>query len=108
MIAGCKFGCCLIVIQPSQLVLLSWSLAWKKSRDLGVVPRGGGVAPRESDAAAVPHRRLVAKKWNQPLPPGCPSVSEEIVALAVRLATENRTWGVVRIQGELVSWSGDS
>jgi putative transposase len=47
------------------------------------------------------HRRLVAEKWRQPKPPGRPPISDEIVALILRLATENRTWGVVRLQGEL-------
>ncbi|EWM19166.1 integrase core domain-containing protein [Kutzneria sp. 744] len=47
------------------------------------------------------HRRLVAGKWRQPKPPGRPPISDEITMMIVRLATENRTWGVVRIQGEL-------
>src|SRR4051794_16560977 len=47
------------------------------------------------------HRRLLTTKWRQPRPPGRPPIGEEIVALIVRFATENRTWGVVRIQGEL-------
>ncbi|GAA0638950.1 hypothetical protein GCM10010174_71180 [Kutzneria viridogrisea] len=47
------------------------------------------------------HRRLVASRWRQPKPPGRPPITEEITALIARLATENRTWGVVRIQGEL-------
>ncbi len=47
------------------------------------------------------HRRLVARKWRQPKPPGRPPINGEITALIVRLATENRTWGVVRVQGEL-------
>jgi hypothetical protein len=47
------------------------------------------------------HRRLVARKWRQPKPPGRPPINGELTALIVRLATENRTWGVVRVQGEL-------
>jgi putative transposase len=47
------------------------------------------------------HRRMVAKKWTQPRSPGRPPLGDDIVELIVRLATENRTWGVVRIQGEL-------
>src|SRR5437764_5641803 len=39
--------------------------------------------------------------WRQPKPPGRPPISDEITALIGRLATENQTWGVVRIQGEL-------
>ncbi|MFE7394734.1 integrase core domain-containing protein [Streptomyces sp. NPDC057582] len=47
------------------------------------------------------HRRMVVKKWTQPRSPGRPPLDDELVQLIVRLATENRTWGVVRIQGEL-------
>jgi putative transposase len=47
------------------------------------------------------HRRLVAASWRQPRPAGRPPLSEELVLLILRLAEENRTWGVVRIQGEL-------
>ena len=47
------------------------------------------------------HRRLIAARWRQPKPPGRPPIGEELVALIVCLARENRTWGVVRIQGEL-------
>ena len=47
------------------------------------------------------HRRLIAARWRQPKPPGRPPIGEELIALIVRLARENRTWGVVRIQGEL-------
>ena len=51
------------------------------------------------------HKRLVAKKWTQPKAPGRPPIGEELVDLIVRLACENRRWGVVRIQGEL-RWLG--
>jgi len=47
------------------------------------------------------HQRLVDRKWTQPPPPGRPPIAAELVALIVRLATESKTWGVVRIQGEL-------
>jgi hypothetical protein len=47
------------------------------------------------------HRRMAAAKWHQPRPPGRPPVTDELVALILRLARENRRWGVVRIQGEL-------
>jgi transposase InsO family protein len=44
---------------------------------------------------------MVVGKWRQPRPPGRPPISDELTVLIVRLARENRTWGVVRIQGEL-------
>lgn len=47
------------------------------------------------------HQRLIARKWTQPRPPGRPAIGDELVALILRLARENKTWGVVRIQGEL-------
>jgi putative transposase len=47
------------------------------------------------------HRRLLAAKWRQPKPAGRPPIGKDLIALIVRLAAENRTWGVVRIQGEL-------
>jgi transposase InsO family protein len=47
------------------------------------------------------HKRLVARKWTQPRPIGRPPIGDELVTLILRLAGENRTWGVVRIQGEL-------
>jgi hypothetical protein len=47
------------------------------------------------------HRRPIAAKWRQPKPPGRPPIPDELVAPILRLARENRRWGVVRIQGEL-------
>jgi putative transposase len=47
------------------------------------------------------HRRMVARKWTQPRPPERPPLDSQLAELIVRLATENRAWGVVRIQGEL-------
>jgi putative transposase len=47
------------------------------------------------------HQRPVARKWTQPHSPGRPPIGCELVAPIVRLATENTTWGVVRVQGEL-------
>jgi transposase InsO family protein len=47
------------------------------------------------------HRRMAAAKWSQPGPRGRPPIPDELAALIVRLARENRRWGVVRIQGEL-------
>ncbi|WP_366916519.1 helix-turn-helix domain-containing protein [Streptomyces sp.] len=47
------------------------------------------------------HRSLLAAKWRQPKPVGRPPISDDVVALIIRLATENTTWGVVRVQGEL-------
>ena len=36
------------------------------------------------------HRRLAAARWRQPRPPGRPPLPDELVALIVRLARENR------------------
>src|SRR6201987_5847948 len=47
------------------------------------------------------HRRMAVAKWSQPRPPGRPPIPDDLGALIVRLARENRRWGVVRIQGEL-------
>jgi hypothetical protein len=47
------------------------------------------------------HKRLVARKWTQPRSPGRPAIGDELAALILRLARENKPGGVVRIHGEL-------
>jgi putative transposase len=41
------------------------------------------------------------RRWRRQRGPGRPPLSDELVGLIVRLGRENRTWGCVRIQGEL-------
>ena len=49
------------------------------------------------------HRKLIANKYDGSLRrrPGRPPTRREIEKLVVRMATENRNWGYVRIQGAL-------
>ena len=47
------------------------------------------------------HRQLIARKWTYARKPGRRGVFLEIRLLAVRMATENPTWGYTRIQGAL-------
>jgi len=47
------------------------------------------------------HRRLVTRKWTQPKAPGRPPLAGELAELIVKLAKDNPSWGVVRVQGEL-------
>jgi hypothetical protein len=49
------------------------------------------------------HQRLVARKWTQPRSPGRPPIVGDLVALVMRLATENKTWGVVRTLDGLIN-----
>jgi putative transposase len=50
------------------------------------------------DTLAPPHDD---PKRTQPRAPGRPPLDSELAELIVRLASQNRTWDVVRIQGEL-------
>jgi putative transposase len=51
------------------------------------------------------HRRLIAQKYDgsKKRSPGRPRTTEQIEALVVRTAKENRTWGYRRIQGALAN-----
>ena len=52
------------------------------------------------------HRRLVAKKFDgstQRKAPGRPRIDQELEALIVRMAKENRSWGYDRIVGALAN-----
>jgi putative transposase len=51
------------------------------------------------------HRELVARKWTfvEKRSPGRPRIREELVALVVRMARENRGWGYTRIQGAMAN-----
>lgn len=51
------------------------------------------------------HRELVARKWTfvERRSPGRPHIREELVALVVRMVTENRGWGYTRIQGAMAN-----
>ena len=48
------------------------------------------------------HRRRIARHWGQPSHrPGRPSTSAKVASLAVKMSTDNPTWGDRRITGEL-------
>jgi hypothetical protein len=46
------------------------------------------------------HRELVARRWTYPKTGDRRGLNEDVVALVVRLARENPTWGYLRIVGE--------
>jgi putative transposase len=47
------------------------------------------------------HQRLVSRRWTQRGRPGRPAIPAGLRGLALRLATENPTWGYRRVHGEL-------
>ena len=49
------------------------------------------------------HRRLVARHRTYPRRPGRPPIGEELVALVVAMALDDRTWAYQRIRGELLA-----
>jgi len=54
------------------------------------------------------HRKLIVQNAESPCrSPGRPPTDQEIAALAVRMAEENRSWGYRRIQGALANLGHD-
>jgi putative transposase len=44
------------------------------------------------------HRHMVIKKWTQPRARGRPPLADDLAELIVKLARDNPSWGVVRVQ----------
>src|SRR5664279_2172244 len=49
------------------------------------------------------HRDLIRRRWTYARRPGRPSIPAGTVAIILRLARENPTWGYRRFQGELAT-----
>jgi putative transposase len=47
------------------------------------------------------HRDLIRRRWTYARRPGRPGIPAGTVAIILRLARENPTWGYRRIEGEL-------
>ena len=81
-----------------------------RRRDRLLLAALSGVLPRERWSVFLVspqtlvrwHRELVARKWAyRRRSPGRPPIDAELRELVLRLGRENRSWGCVRIQGEL-------
>jgi putative transposase len=79
-------------------------------RDRMLLAALSGVLPRERWSVFLVspqtllrwHRELVARRWTyRRRSPGRPPIDRELRELVLRLGRENRSWGCVRIQGEL-------
>jgi len=78
--------------EPRQLAEKARALGRKALHELGTIVT--------SETLLRWHRELVARKWTfvESRSPGRPRIRQELVALVVRMATENRGWGYTRIQ----------